>query len=1246
MNEPNPNSSNASHNLGLAGQTAKAFIVSPLSLLLLLSFLFIGALGLMITPRQEDPQISVPMADVFVRYAGASAEEVEAIVARPLEGLVSEMTGVKHVYSASMRGEAMITVQFEVGQDLETSLFKLYDKLASNLDHMPLGVSQPLVKPKGVDDVPVVTVTLWSNEVDDASLRLVGLEVLQELREVPNTSQSFIVDGRRDEVRVEIMPERLATYGVSLDQVASAVKLANSERSTGDVEPGSLIYNVYSGSFLKSAADIKRLMVAVIDGRPVYVRDVANVVDGPSEASRMVGYYTGHAADGEEKANNAAAVTLAIAKKHGTNGVEVAEAILSRLEGLKGQVIPDNIQVAVTRDYGQSAKEKVNALMMKLFIATMIVAVLVWLALGWRAAAVVLLVIPSVITTTVFAAWAFGMTIDRVSLFALIFSIGILVDDAIVVVENIYRRWLLAGSQALDIAIDAVREVGNPTILATATVIAALLPMGFVSGMMGPYMMPIPVLGSVAMVISLFAAFAFTPWLTNAWKPSLEKLHADAEKEHKQAEWMDRFFRAIIIPLSTDGRKGYAFLLAIFVSFFLLLTMFYPLKAVPVKMLPLDNKSEFNVVVNMPEGTALPVIANVMHELATELQAFPEVVDLQSYSGTASPFNFNGLVRHYYLRQQPWQGDIQVQLTDRSKRNRSSHEIAVAARELLTPIAAAASARIQVVEMPPGPPVLQTVVAEIYNPDPEVRRQVAADMTEIFRQAENLSDVDNLMEEDYEMLRFVVDTDKAQRNGISVEDVNRSLEMAMGGYVLGDIKRNALIDPTRIILQIPLSARSQIMRLVQLPVANQQGRSISLSELGSFERELQDKPIFHKDMNPVEFVTAEGVGRLAAPVYGQKQVEALLQSANDGEGYKAPDGTALTGGHWFGPPANVGLTTAFEWGGEWTVTFETFRDMGIAFGAALVLIYMLIVAQFGNFTLPAIIMAPIPLTLIGIIPGHWVMGAEFTATSMIGFIALAGIIVRNSILLVDFAREAVRNEGISATEAVIRSCEARTRPILITALALLGGSMVILSDPIFQGMAVSLIFGGAVSTLLTLLVIPLGCISAGDALRGMGYEDDPGPGTNGGGTGSPAPGLAGGSAKKKLTVGKIVKNTAVFSGMYVIALLTSIRDGIADLGRAGLKWQKKRANAGKQLRAEQKVQTAAKLSEDLSKVTAEPEVEQETKTAVVTPPETETTSDVVETMDAIEEDNDNDDVVKNKPVKPAKRRGIKLKKDI
>ena len=977
----------------------------------------------------------------------------------------------------------MVTVQFIVGEQLESSLVKLYDKLASNKDRIPIGVREPLVKPKGADDVPLVTLTLWSNQVDDANLRLVALDVLQSLREVENTSQSFIVDGRKDELKVEILPERLATFGISLGQVANTIMMANSERNTGTVEPDQRIFKIYSGAFLNSAEDVKRLMVSVVNNQPVYVRDVATVTESPSEADRSVAYYTGPATDSPEQADNAAAVTLAIAKKHGSNGVDVANAVLHKLDVLKGRIIPDNIHVAVTRNYGDTAKEKVNELIFKLFVATGIVTILVWFFLGWRAATVVLIVIPSVITTTVFSAWLLGMTIDRVSLFALIFSIGILVDDAIVVVENIYRRWLLAESSDIDTAVDAVREVGNPTILATATVIAALLPMGFVSGMMGPYMRPIPVLGSVAMVISLFAAFAFTPWLTNRFKPSMRSLRESAEKEHKQAARMEKMFRGLIVPLVTNRKKGWVFLMSIIGVFFLFMALFYPFKAVRVKMLPLDNKPEFNVVINMPEGTALPITANVVHSLASKLKEIPEVTALQTYAGTASPYNFNGLVRHYYLRNQPWQADIQVQLTNKHDRDRTSHEIAVEARAMLQPLMKGTGGRVQVVEMPPGPPVLQSVVAEIYGPDADTRRKIATDMMGFFEQAENLDDVDSLMEEDHGILRFIVDSDKAQRNGITAEDINRTLEMAMGGYVIGDIKKNALIDPTRIILQVPLNARSQIYRLSQLPVANQRGQSVPLRELGTFVFDKQDKPIYRKDLRPVEFVTAETVGRLAAPVYGQSQVEELLANANDGEGYITPDGTKLVDeAYWLKTPQGVEGKSAFEWGGEWTVTWETFRDMGIAFAAALVLIYMLIVAQFGNFTLPAIIMAPIPLTLIGIVPGHWLMNAEFTATSMIGFIALAGIIVRNSILLVDFSRESVR-EGQSVLEAVIHSCEARTRPIIITALALFGGSMVILSDPIFQGMAVSLIFGGAVATLLTLLIIPLGCISAGKSLQ-------------------------------------------------------------------------------------------------------------------------------------------------------------------
>ena len=1102
MNDQIPPKKPKKVSLGIAGGLAKYFIVSPISLLLIIAFLAVGVLGLQITPRQEDPQVSVPMVDIFVRYPGASAAEVESQITSPLEAIMKEITGVDHVFSASNRGQAIVTVQFIVGEDYNSSIVKLHDKLEANKNLMPRGAKGFLVKPKGADDVPVVTLTLWSNDVEDTSLRLVALDLLQRLREVPDTSQSFIVDGRVEQLVVEILPEKLASYGVSLGQVANTIRMANSERSAGQVEPSNKVVTVITGSFLQTVDDVNRLIVAVVNGQPVYVRDIADVQVKASETNRIINYYTGPAypiEEGSDKpfAKGASAVTIAIAKKQGSNGVAVSEAILAKVETLKGLTIPDNIYVEVTRDYGASAKAKVNHLIFKLFIATSIVTALVWFFLGWRAAVVVAVIIPIVLTSTVFTAWLLGLTIDRVSLFALIFSIGILVDDAIVVVENIYRRWLLADSLDTTIAVDAVREVGNPTIVATFTVIAALLPMGFVSGMMGPYMSPIPILGTVAMLISLFAAFAMTPWLTYKLKPRIEKLREEAEKEHKQAAAMDRFFRGIIIPLIRNPKKGRLFLYGIIGLFFLSCLFFYT-KAVQVKMMPLDNKDEFNIVVNFPEGTSIPVTANLIskmsHRLVSGENKIAEISALQTYAGTASPYNFNGLVRHYYLRDRSWQGDIQVQLSSKNDRSRTSNDVASEVRKILTPMAKAAGARIQVVEMPPGPPVLQTLVAEIYGPDAETRREVARAITKFFEDAKYIADVDNFLEAPHKNLRFIVDTDKAQRNGLSVEDINRTIEMAMGGFVLGDIKKNALIEPTAILMQVPLDVRSDINRLVQLPVTNRAGVSVPLAELGYFEEEAQDAPIYHKDLKPVEFVTGEGVGVFGAPVYGQFEVQDMLAAANDGKGYEAPDETILTTGKWFGTPDDITKST-FEWGGEWTVTYITFRDMGIAFMAALVLIYMLIVAQFGNFVLPAIIMAPIPLTLIGIIPGHWLFGAYFSATSMIGFIALAGIIVRNSILLVDFTREAVVEKGMPIIDAVIHSCEARTRPIAITALALMGGSSVIVGDPIFQGMGVALIFGGLVSTLLTLLIIPLGCISAGNSL-GRPVEGDSGSARN------------------------------------------------------------------------------------------------------------------------------------------------------
>ncbi len=1068
-------------NLGLAGGMARTFIHSPLSPLLLIAMLALGLLGLVFTPRQEDPQISVPMVDIMVQYPGASAEQVSTLVSKPLESLMSEITGVKHVYSASMRGAALVTVQFEVGENMEQSLVKLHDKVLSNTDKIPPGVSRPLIKPKAVDDVPVVTLTLWSDDIDDASLRLLSMDILQRVKEIPNTSKSFITGGRAEQIRVEAQPEKLAGYGISLDQLAQTIQTANSERGVGRVESNNRTFQVYTGAFLRTAEDVGRLVVGTFNGASVYVRDIARVAHQPEDAANLVEYYAGSSYAGAAAtgpAHGAPAVTLSVAKKFGSNGVEVAEQVLKKVESLRGVLIPENVHVEVTRNYGETANEKVNELILKLFVATAVVTALVWWTLGFRAATVVLIVIPVVILFTVFGAWVMDFTIDRVSLFALIFSIGILVDDAIVVVENIYRRWLMKGEMDTDTSVDAVREVGNPTILATFTVIAALLPMGFVSGMMGPYMAPIPALGSFAMLFSLFAAFIFTPWLVMRLRPTMAYLQKAEEKEHRFNENMDWLYRKLLVPLINDKRKGWLFLFSIVAVFFLCCFMFYT-TSVTAKMLPLDNKPEFNVQINMPEGTALPVTANLVKSLSSELLKIEQVTALQTYTGTASPFNFNGLVRHSYLRDRPWQADIQVQLTHKSSRDLSSHDLAVEARALLQPIAALEGANIEVVEMPPGPPVLQSVVAEVYGPDAKTRRTVAEDLTQIFASTEVLTDVDNLIQQPYEIWRFVVDSEKAVRQGVSVDAINRNLEMALGNFVIGDIKEGNVSEPTYIVLQVPMENRSNFSQIGNLPITSSKGYSVPLSELGEFQRDEMDYVIYHKDLRPVEFVTAEVQGRLASPIYGMMEVEEKLAD------YVTPDGVSLKS-EYLGPPES-GEVSGFEWTGEWTVTYETFRDMGMAFGAAIILIYMLVVWEFGNFIIPAIIISPIPLTLIGIIPGHWLFGAEFTATSMIGFIALAGIIVRNSILLVDFAREQIA-EGVEPVEAMINSCKARTRPILITAGALMGGAMVILSDPIFKGMAISLFFGVLVATLLTLLIIPLGCVSAKKAFA-IGPDD-------------------------------------------------------------------------------------------------------------------------------------------------------------
>ena len=1077
--------------LGIAGNIAKQFIMSPVTPLLMFAFLAIGVLGLVLTPRQEDPKISVPMVDIFVQYPGASAEQVTSLVTEPLEGLLSEMPGVRHVYSANQRGESIITVRFKVGEELEASIVNIHDKIQSNMDKIPPGVAMPLIKPIGIDDVPIVTLTLWSNlqegGVDDGTLRSLALDVLQHIQSLPNTGKSFVVGGRSEQIRIEVSPERLSGFDISLAEVAQTIRTANSELNIGSIEGGNNSFKVYSGAFLTSADEVSRLVIGVHEGSPVYVSDVADVIHYSEETKDLVNYYTGVASERDYVADGESAVTIAISKKIDTNGVSVAESILDKIETLKGYIIPDNVHVVVTRNYGKTANDKVNELLMSLFEAAMAVSILCLIFMGLRAASVIIVIIPIVILVTIWAALILDYTIDRVSLFALVFSIGILVDDATVVVENIFRRWLKAGKTTVDIAIDAVREVGNPTILATLTIISALLPMGVVSGLMGPYMRPIPVLGSAAMFFSLIAAFVFAPWFAMRVRPQLAALKKAEKRELWFSEMIGKFYRPCMETLCHNKTYGNIFFYSLIGLTFFACSMFY-FQWVAVKMLPFDNKPEFNVVINMPEGTALPVTANITHELVSVLRDIPEVTDLQSYVGTASPFNFNGMVRHYYLRQNPWDADIQVMLVDKNDRDRGSHAIAVEARHRIQDYVAQhpdllnAGLKYQVVEMPPGPPVLQTIVAEIYGPDEYTRRQVAHDMTNIFANSKDFVDVDNYMASSHGFWRFEVDNEKATRHAISVDSINQQLKMAMGGYLLGDIKQGVVREPTFIVLQVPMAIRSQVTRLYTIPVKSPSGNSIPLGELGRFVMVEEDPIIFHKDLRPVEYVTAEMEGKLGAPIYGMHTVENALKD------YITPDGVSITGltlggtiGR-YGAPEND-ITSGFEWGGEWTVTFETLRDMGAAFMAALLLIYGLIVLEFKNYTLAGLIMAPIPLTLIGIIPGHYIIGAEFTATSMIGFIALAGIIVRNSILLVEFVKYEVES-GKDILDAVISAGQIRMRPILITAGTLMVGAAMLFSDPIFIGMATSLFFGTLVATVLTLIVIPLGCIS----IRATFYE--------------------------------------------------------------------------------------------------------------------------------------------------------------
>ncbi len=1070
--------------LGVSGRLAALFVGSKLTPLIIIASLLLGLFAIVLTPREEEPKIVVPMADVWLSFPGASAKVVEEQLTKPIERKLSEIKTVEYVYSISRPGGALIIVRFYVGEPMEQSLVDLYDKLMSNQDLLPPGAQPFQVKPRDVNDVPIVTLTLSSERYTDFQLRQLGDQVLEDAKKVPGTAAGFVVGGRGRELRVQIDPSRLKAYGLTPLRVAGVIQGENLALPTGRFESRNESFLVETGRFIRSKEDLEGVVVGVNEQRPVYLRQVAEVTDGPTEATSYVWHGEGpgegrsslvkrESQEGlretrheERTSPESPAVTVAIAKQAGTNAVTIAQGVIRKVEELKGTLIPDDVRVTVTRDYGDTADEKANELLWHLLIAVVAVVVFLGLTLGLRPALVVSIAIPLTLALTLFISMLIGYSINRVTLFALIFSIGILVDDAIVVVENTYRHLTLRTRPHREASLFAVDEVGNPTILATLTVIAALLPMAFVSGLMGPYMRPIPVNASIAMFVSLLVAFIVIPWFCQTcYRPGVHMAGVDHESFEGSRSY--RLYQRLLAPVLSHPLIAYLVLAVIALLLVGSIALFYT-RAVVVKMLPFDNKSELQLVIDMPEGTTLEETARVTKALTQYVRTIPETRDYQAYVGTASPFNFNGLVRHYYLRDQPYEADIQINLVAKERRKAQSHDIAQRIRSAVQDIGRPFGANVKVLEVPPGPPVQSVLVAEIYGPDYERQRAIAREVRGLFETTVGVVDVDDYLEADQVKYVFSVDRAKAALAGIPSEEIVRTLRLALEGADVGLVHIPKENRPVQVRLRLPVIERTGLEHLGEISLRTTAGHMVPLSELIRVEQTVRDPAIYHKNQKPVVYVIADvgGVGpdKGESPVYGVMGIGKKLEQL------VLPEGYALTQHYAVQPWSEQRF--AMKWDGEWHITYETFRDMGIAFAAALLLIYLLIVAQFQSFLTPVVIMAPIPLTLIGILPGHWLTGSYFTATSMIGFIALAGIIVRNSILLVDFIQHQ-EAEGVSLLEAVIRAGAIRTRPILLTAAALMVGAFVIILDPIFQGLAVSLLFGVGASTVLTLVVIPV-----------------------------------------------------------------------------------------------------------------------------------------------------------------------------
>jgi len=1050
--------------LGISGHLTRFFISSPLTPLILFSAVLIGTIALLAMPREEEPQISVPMVDIMVRADGLKAEDAIELITEPLEDIVKGIDGVEHVYSQTDDDRVLVTARFLVGTDEDRAILRVHENIRANMARIPIGIPEPLIIGRGINDVAITVLTLSpkgadAGKWDSTALYRVADELQHELVKVDEVGLTYIVGGNPDQIRVEPDPEKLTLFGVTLNQLVGKVKAANRSLLAGNFNVAGRTVPVVAGQTLQGIADIGQLLITTYDGRPVYVKDVAKIVAStPNEDSRV--WNIAAAENGETQVRPA--ISIAFAKRKGANAVTVAEDLLARLETIRSRLVPDDIKIDVTRNYGETASDKANGLLMHLVIATVTIVLIIVGFIGWREGLVVMVVIPATILFTFFMAWMMGYTINRVSLFALIFSIGILVDDAIVVIENITRHWQMKdGRSSVTAAIEAVAEVGNPTIIATLTIVAALLPMMFVSGLMGPYMSPIPATASAAMLFSFFMAVVITPWLLVKLRGNKSSDEVDsfgAEPEH--GGFLGKVYIFVARPLLRGKARSWIFLLIVGVGTLASLLMFVT-RDVTVKLLPFDDKSELQVVLDMPKGSSLEATERVLLAAAEELRTLPELASIQVYAGTAAPYGFNGLVRHSYLRNQAEYGDLQVNLLPKDQRNRQSHPIALDVRERLKGLDVPEGAVLKVVEVPPGPPVLGTLLAEIYGPDAATRRETARTVRKAFEAVDYVVDIDDTVDAPAKRMRFRINNENLEFYGVEESSVYDTIDALIGGISVGYSQRGRGANPVEISIQLPKSGLFPGERFLSTPVPSKTG-VVELGELVQVSYEKASYSIYRRNGRFAEMVMAELAGEFEAPIYGMFAVEDALKAINK-------DDIAIDV-RYRGQPEDESVPSVL-WDGEWEITYTTFRDMGLAFGVALIAIYLLVVGQFENFRVPLVILTPVPLTFVGILGGHWLFGAPFTATSMIGFIALAGIMVRNSILVVDFIRHR-QAEGKPLRDSLLEAGAIRFRPIFLTAVAAMVGAAFILLDPIFQGLAISMLFGLASSTLLTLLVIP------------------------------------------------------------------------------------------------------------------------------------------------------------------------------